>query len=296
MLRILVSAALLFAGAAAAEVRDCAAGEAPSTYLAPSCSIAGRPVCSIAGRTLTCDLSLFDDPGCERRQGGSAWVVSGYGPRRGTINAWGALFDRAGGVEPYCCVIDASRARPIGRVVLTGTCGDDPILALSYSAGSARYDLDAMDLVPLDASVSGGPGDDALEGSSATTPRLYRETLSGGPGDDRLYGHSGDDVLIGGAGVDVLWGGDGDDLLCDASGAAGSSDCDEGQELYGEAGDDLLYVLRRDRCADAAPQVMDGDDGSDRCGDPGWGSFDFGRVFRKCRANLRQAPAACVAD
>jgi RTX calcium-binding nonapeptide repeat (4 copies) len=295
MLRILLPVGLLLAGAAAAQVRDCAEGDAPDTYRAPSCAVRGTQVCELDGTTLNCDLSRFDDEGCQQRRGGSGWILTGYGPRRGSINAWGALFGLDGSVETYCCMIPADRQRPVNRVVLTGTCGDDPILSLSYDAGNLRYDLNSMDLVPMNALVLGGPGDDALEGSDADNPRLYRETLDGGSGDDTLYGFGGADLLSGGSGRDVLWGGDGDDLLCDASGAAGTSDCDPQQELYGEAGDDELYVLRRGGCAESAPKIMDGGDGGDRCGDPAWGSLDFGNVFESCRGNLRQAPAACAA-
>jgi hypothetical protein len=290
-IRTVAVIALLVPAVAGAQVRGCRPEDAPQPYNAAACTLSGLEACSIDGTTLQCDLSRLDDAGCETRVGGTAWIVTGYGPERNAFNAWGALFERDGAGESFCCLVEADRNRPIDEVVLVGTCGDDAALSFTYSVGSTRYDLDAVDLVAVDSWVSAGDGDDVVEGSSAANSRLYRETLDGGEGRDRLFGHGGSDVLVGGPGVDSLRGGEGDDLLCDSSGGGGA--CDPGQELLGGPGDDLLHVIRARPCTASAPLTMDGGEGQDRCGDPGWRDRDLDPVFASCRANLSTPPPAC---
>lgn len=59
------------------------------------------------------------------------------------------------------------------------------------------------------------------------------DTIDGGVGNDAIYGAGGDDSLLGGAGNDTLYGGAGDDTLTIA----------QGDVAYGDAGDDLFYVV-----------------------------------------------------
>jgi Ca2+-binding RTX toxin-like protein len=59
------------------------------------------------------------------------------------------------------------------------------------------------------------------------------DTINGGVGKDELYGGKGNDSLFGGLGQDRLYGGDGLDTLFAGEGK-------EFNELYGDAGDDIL--------------------------------------------------------
>ncbi len=61
--------------------------------------------------------------------------------------------------------------------------------------------------------ITGGTGDDVLEGNKA------RDTLIGGNGNDVIAGNENDDNLSGGAGNDTLSGGVGNDVLTGGSGA-----------------------------------------------------------------------------
>ena len=65
--------------------------------------------------------------------------------------------------------------------------------------------------LPIVIFLDGGPGNDVLLGSDASTPDGYGDSLYGGEGDDDLHGgggpdflngHTGDDVIDGGAGLD----------------------------------------------------------------------------------------------
>lgn len=83
---------------------------------------------------------------------------------------------------------------------------------LPYTAIAAQVDVAGGDdhvlVTAGSAEVSGGAGNDTLEGVSE--PYHYGNVLDGGPGDDILRGSG---VLRGGAGRDVLQGGAGDDVL-----------------------------------------------------------------------------------
>jgi|GEM_PF-575588 Ca2+-binding RTX toxin-like protein len=112
-----------------------------------------------------------------------------------------------------------------GQVVVNAAGGDDSIsiLALdSLFAGSV--------------SVTGGDGDDDLDGSTATVSlRLAgnagADSLQGGSAADTIEGDAGPDTIIGGGGNDSLRGGDDDDQI---DGRAGNDAID------GDSGDDVL--------------------------------------------------------
>jgi Ca2+-binding RTX toxin-like protein len=74
-----------------------------------------------------------------------------------------------------------------------------------------------------------------LFGSSAAV-----DVITGGPGDDRLDGGTGVDVLLGRAGDDRIFGGTGNDLLLGGDGSDRLSGGEGQNVLMGEAGDDRL--------------------------------------------------------
>ena len=82
-------------------------------------------------------------------------------------------------------------------------------------------------------SVYGGAGDDYLDGG------LGVDFVSGDAGNDLMRGGGGNDTLRGGDGRDWLMGDSGNDLLFGDAGETGNQD---GQRLYGGAGNDTLYA------------------------------------------------------
>ncbi len=73
--------------------------------------------------------------------------------------------------------------------------------------------------------------------------------ITGGEGVDTLYGLDGDDTLDGSSGNDTIYGGNGNDLISGYTGV---------NQLYGDAGDDVLLVV-----AAPAQGVIDGGEGFD---------------------------------
>jgi Ca2+-binding RTX toxin-like protein/PKD repeat protein len=80
----------------------------------------------------------------------------------------------------------------------------------------------------------GDSGADYLDGGAGN------DAVAGGVGDDVVRGGSGDDLLHGNEGIDRLYGDDGDDSLF---GDAGTGGVQQGQELWGGAGNDRLYAF-----------------------------------------------------
>ncbi len=112
------------------------------------------------------------------------------------------------------------------NVVVTGTAGDDAILAVGDASGYSVLGLHTQVNVVGSQAVNDSltihalDGDDVVSASglAAGTTRLVADggagddVLIGGPDDDTLLGGDDDDVLIGGDGIDVLDGGAGDDV------------------------------------------------------------------------------------
>lgn len=84
-------------------------------------------------------------------------------------------------------------------------------------------------------------------------------TIQGTTGNDTLNGTSSDDVIIGYDGDDVLRGGAGNDRITGSAGSGlGSHDL-----LYGEAGDDVLFIYAADGRRADPWSLADGGDGED---------------------------------
>jgi hypothetical protein len=109
------------------------------------------------------------------------------------------------------------------NVVVTGTDGNDVVLATGDAAGASVFGLAAqVNITGAEAAsdrltINAFAGDDVVEASGLAAGAI-KLTADGGDGDDVLVGGAGDDVLIGGAGNDVLIGGPGTDVLDDGPG------------------------------------------------------------------------------
>ncbi|WP_052248760.1 hypothetical protein [Leisingera sp. ANG-Vp] len=120
--------------------------------------------------------------------------------------------------------------------------------------------------------LEGGAGNDTLHASASGENDYGKDTLDGGAGDDVLYGANSKQLLAGGDGNDTLYGGNdygsadkdtlkggaGNDLL--ESGQTRATDASHqanGDQLYGEDGDDTLN-------GGTADDRLDGGEGKDR--------------------------------
>ena len=95
------------------------------------------------------------------------------------------------------------------------------------------------------------------ETGNTITGTAFKDTISGLGGNDSLSGMDGNDSILGGAGFDQLNGGLGRDTVrggLEADTITGGGDLDIDQ-LFGDEGNDLISVLRRD--------IADGGDGHD---------------------------------
>ena len=113
-----------------------------------------------------------------------------------------------------------------GSEVLTGTSGDD--------------------------TINGGGGNDTVNGNGGN------DNIVTGAGSDTIYGGAGNDIIDSGFGdVDLVYGGDGDDILQLSTAFLVTGNV----KLYGEAGNDYLYVQDYRGFADI---TLDGGEGDDR--------------------------------
>ncbi len=140
---------------------------------------------------------------------------------------------------------------------LAGTAGDildggeDIDVAVVVFAGAGAgitWDLSAYTPGTI-LSVPGGGSLISIE-AIGLVGTSFADTFALGAWNGLIYGMDGDDVLTGGAGGDLIYGGEDDDTI-HADGDAGDVD-----ELYGEAGDDIIYASGGDR--------YDGGEGHDR--------------------------------
>ncbi len=96
------------------------------------------------------------------------------------------------------------------------------------------YAGDGDDAILMAGEAHGGNGNDYISGNGFAI---------GGYVDDVFYGDVGDDTIYGGDGEDTLWGGNGNDTLISFQESPTTSTYVASYELmYGEAGDDYLYL------------------------------------------------------
>lgn len=170
-----------------------------------------------------------------------------------------------------------------GRDVALGGSGDDYVdLGAGRDVAEGGAGVDAL---------FGRAGADDLRGGVGSG--LTTEGLVGGPGDDVLRGGPGRDATQyfdapRGVRVDLRTGrarGHGDDVLIGIEGVVGSNfddvviGDDQGNGLFGQAGDDVLRGNGSGTLADGTLDVLSGDDGDDQL--DGGGGEDlvlFGRI------------------
>ncbi len=210
-------------------------------------------------------LEVWNDTAISVDQLNAFDSISGntYGEMRLTLFGAGGTFDLQSRAQGLTAVhLDASKAT--SGVTYTGIAGKDTVQmgasndTYVYTGGAdfVRGGLgrDTLDLVWTDDSplvlsgsrtinttsngldiggfevfdVTAGGGNDEISGW------VYGDTLKGMGGDDVLDGHKGDDILYGGDGNDILYGRPVPMPL--------PNDFYGFDELYGEAGDDLIYA------------------------------------------------------
>ncbi len=104
------------------------------------------------------------------------------------------------------------------NVIVTGTSGDDAIVAIGDASGtsvvglSAQVNITGAESANDTLTINALAGDDVVEGSGLASTAI-KLAADGGDGDDVLIGGAGNDTLTGGAGDDILIGGDGLDIL-----------------------------------------------------------------------------------
>jgi S-layer protein len=124
-----------------------------------------------------------------------------------TVNVDGDMgVDFTGSTFGAITTLDASGVA-LGDVDYTGAAGLE-------GASTAVTTFAAM-FAATGVSITGGVGDDVLNGNSATGTT---DNINGGDGDDVITGAAGDDVLAGGAGDDLLTGAAGADVLTGGEG------------------------------------------------------------------------------
>ena len=133
--------------------------------------------------------------------------------------------------------------------------------------------------------LSGGPGNDVIDGLGNSGLPYHEDRIDGGADNDVLRGGAGADTVDGGPGNDEVFGGDGDDYL------GGSDGVDA---LHGDAGDDWLEAGAGDG------ELSDGGDGSDELlcvGDAGE-TYDGGAGLDlvDCVGGIEEGPDAGYDD
>jgi hypothetical protein len=134
------------------------------------------------------------------------------------------------------------------RATIAQPMNDTPMIVVE---AVERDDVVLLPDVPVAVKVSGGPGDDLIQGGA------YLDDLDGGLGDDTVIGLEGNDTISGGDGGDFLLGGTGGDTMTGDAGAdVMEGERGSGDNLDGGAGPDLLK-------GGAGDDVLKGGGGSD---------------------------------
>ena len=137
------------------------------------------------------------------------------------------------------------RRRRVRRINVTMGAGDD-VVTIGNRDDPATPRIEQNRLF-VRATISGGPGNDVLQGAALD------DLLIGGAGDDTLIGDRRDDLIFGGSGNDTIFGETGRDNLFGQDGddrifGGGNED-----HLYGMAGADILDGGVDDDFLNAAP-------------------------------------------
>jgi Ca2+-binding RTX toxin-like protein len=149
-----------------------------------------------------------------------------------------------------------------GADAFAGGKGDDTYVVNHAGDTIAELAHEGEDTVETDlGAYTLGSNLERLTGTSATGQGLY-----GNAAGNRITGGAGNDYIDGGNGTDIMHGGDGDDALGDTSDSAINEI--QNDELYGEAGDDHLYLYRTRM--DASTNRLDGGAGNDHVSFEGW--------------------------
>jgi len=168
-----------------------------------------------------------------------------------------------------------------GNDLLDGGEGGFDVLSYARAPSGVVIDLDAGTatgwgqdtLVGAIGAVTGSQFDDTIRGRAGYqdingfggADTIYggdgRDNLTGDRGDDTVYGEGGNDDIVGDGGDDTLFGGDGDDTITANLCLDGNGPCaDDADELFGEAGADVLDTRDQD-----ALDSADGGEGNDTC-------------------------------
>lgn len=141
-----------------------------------------------------------------------------------------------------------------GGALLDGGPGDDAVSGSSVALDNDRFP-------GIDYVLRGGPGDDRVTGGPDA------DALHGEDGDDRLEGRRGNDRLHAGPGADVVSGEDGDDDLFDAArdaaGVPGAPTAADGADTFtGGPGQDSLSYATRTARVELSPNDRVANDGA----------------------------------
>ncbi len=183
-------------------------------------------------------------------------------------------------------------------VLLAGADNDDAIGARGGPGVGAPFTA-----APLQ--ISGGPGDDTLEGGDSTTAFLAPgDTLIGDEGDDTLRGFAGDDRLDQGPGDDTMVGGVGTDSVEFSDAPAGVT-VDLGRTTQQNTGDGLDAISEVEQAygSDASDTLI-GDGGPNHLAGRGGDDTLDGRASADSLiggagtdvVSFEEAPTGVVAD
>jgi Ca2+-binding RTX toxin-like protein len=146
---------------------------------------------------------------------------------------------------------------------------------VTWTSTGANLDEDIHGrLLTLDHTISGTPGNDALQGSSGNdeihgaagndslTAGAGDDTLSGGSGHNYLWGNAGNDTFLGGSGTDVFAGGSGiDTVRYEQSHSGVTINLATGTASGGDATGDVLNSIEN-LTGSAHNDSLTGDDGA----------------------------------
>ena len=126
----------------------------------------------------------------------------------------------------------------VDTAVLRGSSAQANLAAGTGAVGSTAVTLSSIENVVVEGA---GAGMRVVNGNSANNSFSVGALGDNGTLAVTFNGFGGNDVLSGGAGDDLLSGGDGLDIL-NGGGGSDRLEGDPGDQLYGDEGDDLLFV------------------------------------------------------